>query len=532
MEKFIKTELSEKINLNNQTDTNNFDFFGSFHGNPTQFKFSMGERYLINELSTFVNTVIKEKGIQFFSLKTSSGKKHKISYKNTTNFIHLGRLFTEHSFKTNSDQNVSKKHQADLHNKILCFMKSKGFGEEVLRDFDVTKVSIEVGIGNSITGVIPCVLCSDLKPYRINSKQTNEDKVYWILSNYQKHLNKDHQMQSGQQIVKKTLKRQKADTTKNIENKMAEGVENSAVTTNTESVYIQILNPIDTLDKEEVIPFPELNLFDEPEKGDENSKNTTCVALNIESYSPKDDVEYVEKYVYSQISEQSLKMTKITFENQDKFGKMEFVQSNETHAVDVATIPSDGNCLFSTLSHQIFGLKILSRDHEDSVKKLRADVVEYIYKNLKTFKLELEECILIMKGKKVKSNTKIKIEDFERESNFFLSKSLSKDGFWGGFESIRAVSMMYKVNILLINEGGTAYFASGFQAIFEKTIMLAYRLNALHNKGLPTGGIRNHYESVVSIDTETVLEIAERIAKSNENNLTSEAVYLSDSSDS
>lgn len=104
-----------------------------------------------------------------------------------------------------------------------------------------------------------------------------------------------------------------------------------------------------------------------------------------------------------------------------------------------------------------------------------------------------------------------KIMDFKNEANEFLVKCLSKHNYWGGSETLKAALLKYEVNILIINEESSIYFANGFQSQLKDSVLLSYRLN--HHYGIDgTGGIRNHYDSVVNIDPGTMVEMAEAMA--------------------
>lgn len=50
----------------------------------------------------------------------------------------------------------------------------------------------------------------------------------------------------------------------------------------------------------------------------------------------------------------------------------------------------------------------------------------------------------------------------------FISSELSQEGFWGGSETILAVSNMYRANIVVFLEGNEVYFATGFNPEYER----------------------------------------------------------------
>lgn len=109
-----------------------------------------------------------------------------------------------------------------------------------------------------------------------------------------------------------------------------------------------------------------------------------------------------------------------------------------------------------------------------------------------------------------------------------MSENLSKDGWWGGAETMKAVSLMHNVNILQINENETVYFVNGFNSGMKMTIVLAYRLNPFFGISPSSGGLRNHYDSVINIETENILRISELMAKKEMNRNDVEVIDLSD----
>lgn len=81
----------------------------------------------------------------------------------------------------------------------------------------------------------------------------------------------------------------------------------------------------------------------------------------------------------------------------------------------------------------------------------------------------------------------------ENECDIFLQSCLTRDNFFGGTESLKAVALMHEVNIIIFNESGPVYFALGFNPNYHKSILLAYRLDAT------SSNLRNHYDSVAEV---------------------------------
>lgn len=120
-------------------------------------------------------------------------------------------------------------------------------------------------------------------------------------------------------------------------------------------------------------------------------------------------------------------------------------------------------------------------------------------------------------GKKQNETRKI-IINFENEANEFLSEHLSKKGYWGRSETLKAIKLIYKVNIMIIKEKSSVEFVNDFTPEFEKSLLVAYRLNR-HPNIRGTGSIRNHYDSIVNIQSETMIQLSSTIVSKEENKL-------------
>lgn len=69
-------------------------------------------------------------------------------------------------------------------------------------------------------------------------------------------------------------------------------------------------------------------------------------------------------------------------------------------------------------------------------------------------------------------------------------------GFWGGIETLKAISLLYGTNIFIFNENGEIYTPLCINIEYTRCIFLAF-------KGAAVGSIsnthRNHYDSVCQI---------------------------------
>lgn len=138
-------------------------------------------------------------------------------------------------------------------------------------------------------------------------------------------------------------------------------------------------------------------------------------------------------------------------------------------------------------------------------KQLRADVVAFISHedNKESFKASLQGRVYDKFGNEPIANMKVECDE--------ILSSLSKYTTHGGSETLRAVVLMFQVNIMVINEEGDYYFANKFDTSYRKTIILAYKLKKVITKQ-DFNEPRNHYDSVVHIDANDLYTMTQVIA--------------------
>lgn len=369
--------------------------------------------------------------------------------------------------------------KVELHKKIIELLKSNGVESEIIDAFSVDKVLIDVR-DNSVAGVIPCILCGSSKMFRINTKIQGEERLYWTVSNFQTHLTDIHKIKTTQ-IRKKVSKKVAKSSKSQNDPDSSDGFDFEAVSDfGTKKKKVPGLNDGDTNEcvnaDQKNVPnsqksdtsikiethseYSESKEFDKQRVRDNDDfESSTCIELQIEPSDRTEcaSIEDLETKIYEQISKQSIKMIEISLQNKENVEAMDLIHSDKTYNLNVVTISPDGNCLIGAMVHQIVGHKLLSKEHELAVIRLRVDVVKFLNDNLKRFEFELKNRIYNMKEKQIQKGVKrkVKIENFEEEAKKFLCDYLSKDAFWCGSETIKAVSLMHNVNILTIQENGT-----------------------------------------------------------------------------
>lgn len=169
---------------------------------------------------------------------------------------------------------------------------------------------------------------------------------------------------------------------------------------------------------------------------------------NHRSPNVKESIEDKSKFI-SKIGE--LQKENQRFVNGDKEDRMAIkLNDKDTTYLTVATIPSDGNCLFSAIAHQLYRYPINSKVHNDATKELRAQVIEHILDpvNFPSYQFTLQDRVYEIK-------TSEEIQNMTNECKLYVRHVLSKDGKWGGHESISAIGEIHQLNITTFNEEGT-----------------------------------------------------------------------------
>ncbi|XP_058810949.1 uncharacterized protein LOC131675819 [Topomyia yanbarensis] len=164
----------------------------------------------------------------------------------------------------------------------------------------------------------------------------------------------------------------------------------------------------------------------------------------------------------------------------------ELVQVDEG-LLTVCCIPGDGDCLFSSLTHQIWGCPPHDAAHQLYVRTLRSQVVQYYRERLPTLSdgLYAQALVIFPDVSSVLSPTQL--------VDHFLN-SLSMPGFWGGEESLIAISEILDFAVTVFRERSVAI---SLNSSGSQELRLVHRV-------APSGEY-THYDSVLSIRTGTYL---------------------------
>lgn len=245
-------------------------------------------------------------------------------------------------------------------------------------------------------------------------------------------------------------------------------------------------------------------------------QDSFCVELKIDPlHNNVLNISDLESLIYGQISNQIVHMNQIALKHNEQEVDLMFYIEDKEHILQVVEIEPDGNCLFGTLSHQLFDLKVGNRSHTTAMKKLRKDAVNHIKNHRKNFETEL-------KGRLYELNEGKKITEMESACTDYVENLLPQSKVWAGAEAIKAVSQMNAVNVLIVNEKGPCEFASIFDITLKRTGLWYFSIcdendtqgkkcDSICDDNAPSMN-RNHYNSVVRMDQNDIYEVTKVLA--------------------
>lgn len=456
----IERQLDDSADMNCERNEDYLvkTFGKTFSENPSEFHFLRGEVSFIKQLVDHVKRTVDgngaNTGLDRFKYKEKRARK--------ANRKQRAQFDAQHdapNMKTNDEPKAEKNNmshtvyelnqlKANLFGRIkMCFNTYQASVGVELFDESMVDVQIE---NNKIIGKVNCVICKKNKP-----KKVYYDDVVgrWVTTNFKKHLQTSHP-DCKQQIL------------------------DDEISNNNHSTESDQISFVDSTAKK---------------SKEGNEADLVCMRKIVVK------IEKTDNWLYHQIATQINEMVQAVLTNGDEEGTMEFqLENNKICRLSVAKISGDGNCLFAAIVHQLWKYPVNSAQHIEAVKQLRSKVVEYILGNFESFEFILKDRVYDLKEAS-------EISDISAECKSYVQFVLSRNGEYGGFETIKALSELYKVNILTFLEDSSCAFHNK-EKIHEKTIAIAYRF--WNKDGQRT---RNHYDSVYDMNPEYILAASESV---------------------
>lgn len=450
MQKSLRNILEKKYERNN-TELSIDDlvhFFGVFDEDPASFIFFGGEKESIVQAADYLKEQLKKNSNYCRDIPQL-----RFSNKDTIT-LPFGLIFgVEHQ------STITKHHkQVDLKEDLyrLLVKLYDGIGKNATHPISEKLITKIVNNGKQFRGEVLCIYCENVKTISVDTFSPKASQtLYWTLANLKAHINKNHDINTKKQRDKKTNSPQKVSATPNGKKQI-----------------------------EEIICIAD---------GDDS---VICLDTSVEPIT-KQQQEDFEKQIYNQLSEQSNRISKPTLLNSEKTENIAFMAGASQQFIQIAKIKGDGSCMFGAISHQIHGTKIDSLDHIEQTKSLREETVMHIRQNMERFEFVIRQRILDELPTNSDKKVRVSLANCQR----LVDDHLTRSTFWGGTESLMAISEMKQLNIFIINENDNFQFVNGFNPNFQHTVCIAYRSH------------RKHYDSITEINTNNLFGCAEHLVK-------------------
>lgn len=484
----VATELSKSIDdtcdvlLDNQQM---IEIFGeTYAACPEQFQFLPGQKSLIYALVSHVKKMVdaggENMGLSQFNCKKKRNKKKHADLLLTVNRLANYKNDCRKSAKIKPTN--SQLTQQLFHRLQICL---QSFGVDIT---GISKKSVEVDQSGKY-GIIHCILCDDSEdqqPKRVYY-HSGPRSCYWVVSNFEKHLKKVHSLKIKRS--KSKSKRTKHEEECDVESELHADHKNVLAH---DVMDVSLIESPVKHRKRKSIKHSVLS-------SESESKDDSVLFLGVvPKKSSTQTTENIETLICTQISLQIQQMVAAILIHGETEVSMEFFLNNQTRYLSVVQTSPDGNCLYSALAHQLWPNQITSPEHLQNIKKLRSIVVEHILKpeNFHLYETMLHDRLSQKKTESAASLT--------AECKLFVRHALSRQGIWGGLETIKAVSNEYHVNVVVFNERKSCNMITGSDE-YKHTLVIAYR--GQNN----TNGDYNHYDSVSDMQSADIFAAADFI---------------------
>lgn len=436
-------------------------FFGPYAIIPEKFQFGPGDIKIIHGMARHVKRIVDEetenKGLEHFADMSMVSKKNSAYEKNLVQTV-FGLAFGSQIKKRQTDDENFINKQQILFKKAQAIFKKYESDEIVpIRPFLLNMVEVK-SEKQKIKGTVMCTFCKETGSGGVVSVFWKSPGT-WVVANLETHMKKKH-----------------------LDTDLHE---------NPCPIKISSKNSINVHN----------------DHGDSNAiSNDTC-SYPADSSTISLVVESCEDILYSQLSTQNIKMKNCSVRNKEKVITknlgLHLGEARKTHATKYCKIPGNGDCFFLSIAHQLHNVVIGTEEHEQKALQLRQMVVAHIKQpeNFSSYLHDLKNRIQIPK--------KASDSEINEACIIFLDNKLSKSGTWAGMESMRAISEIEKVNVVVLNDDGTSHLPSHFNKEANKCVMLLF--GSATGKVAKTNMDRLHYDSIVGMDLSRISMMAKEI---------------------
>lgn len=343
-------------------------FYGMYVSSPNEFKLLKGDRLHMTVIAEELRKRSDSMGLKKYTDFFQMPKEYKITKRaksDTAQFLFGNYYGPKRPNRLNNRMIDSDDAPSMLLAKLKPLFES--FSKQITphRDINLEIIKI-VEFDNGMRADVVCIFCPSndtnidvlLKRFSVQYDKSG----HWNLSNLRRHIKLKHLMQ----IDLNTTTKENDNTEENDSN------------------FSQFELHTDTLNDKKVCKS-ESDVTSKM-RIDLNSLDISSLPIEFD-----DDPAVVSRNstlngrLYSQFASQNLKLLESAITNCEK---QKFMVSNVDERcvnITVVKIASDGNCLFSSLVHQLKFVKIGSSEHIELTKRLRQKVVTYIRENITDF---------------------------------------------------------------------------------------------------------------------------------------------------
>lgn len=482
----VNSEGNDEM-INDSMDNNDpVHTFGKIYAKcPDKFQFLRGERNFIKIIVAHVQKLVdhggENKGLAQFKEKKKKKKPKNVNH----------QFGVDSNAKENFSDSKSPKLTNELYDKVINCLKSY--------DVDVSgcERSMVYVDPSGAYGNIKCILCDDSNGTenmkRVTYYQPANRTNFWVLSNFMSHLEKKHKLVAKRSKPKSKKLKLNADS-----NSALQLNEQLNIDDNNQKPHCDIpLNETSQIDSKYILLGEDV--IDLKNENKDYSLEIVDVKIAQPAMQPN---EISNSWLYIQMGAQIRKMIAAQLTHSECTQQMEIKIKNQmARIIYIIKILGDGNCLFTSLAHQLWPTATTSDECKKNAIKLRADVVEHIFANIESYQRFIEEYLHELKSLNSDDTS------LETKCKMWVRHILSRQGSWGGIETIKAVSLIHRVNVVIFDECGIVQMVQGAKEQYDRTILIAYRfyLNEQNKR------VYNHYETVCDMESDTIHAASEFI---------------------
>lgn len=502
VEKFVREDLSKQASAIKNSESKKW-LFGQFTEKPNTFKFKAGEKRLINGLVEYVKRKPKPEYFQ----KGDISILRKKSTQGVLQIAPIGMVFGKKAKEEVTSEEINtndlKRQLYDKSQTLIHKYRTHNIPKK--RDFNPESVAITSIEGNTAHGTITCCFCDeDSKCGRPTGYCRDISTADWVVSNFGTHIKRKHitdDKQKGEKTVKNGKVNPKDKTKKNSTRTLKKQIASSEKPDNDDE------QPKNSTGKEKnnvgakkrsknKISSSEGSESDNESNG-ELTKNDTNIETKLTSGKERSE----EQIFLPEESEQEI-VVKPTLA--DIIAEQIKVQlALVTKVLNEEDINKNGkNCSMRKLSDDqnlinvlCFQLKPLKPPYhlQKSILSLRRKIVAKIRSQYAAFAQDIVKRVNEPKRKMRK-------EVLEKECKRFMAEFADSEEILGGMETIRAVTKIHHVNILVIQPNASITVPCDFNRNNKRSLLVFCRGE-------------NRYETITYLSPELILAFANRIAQ-------------------